>query len=212
MTHQTVDAFMTRARSALQMPTLYWLGHGGWQGPEGPQATPGRPINIHAALAQLQASRKAVYDQYMEGLAQNGLQQDDLPKLACDCSGFLCWALGVARTPAPIAGSWIYTPSIYADALHSHALFVKLDQASVGSLLVYPGVDDRDEARRQVGHVAIVSQVQNGRATKIIHCAPENIAIAPADGQPRNAIAETGIEKFSEHPEAIVVAWKAHRG
>ena len=205
----TRTQFVQRARSALAMPTLYWLGKGGWNSAELEQAQPGRPINVAQELRAKELSPKAsdrkVASQYRAGLAQLGMNLSQLPTLACDCSGLVAWALGLPREAAangpPCYTLW--TGSIYEDAGRAGGLFTEQALAEPGCLLVYP-----KSRRAAVGHVAIVTEVdRQGRATQMIHCTPSNFLITPASGGVHNAIAQTDTQIFDQHPETRIVAF-----
>lgn len=201
--------FLARARSALSMPTLYWLGRGGWLDGEAAQDQPGRAFKLAPALAELQRKRPTVHAKYMAGLAATGLDMATLPALACDCSGFVCWALGVARDGSPLPDGWINTDRMWADALGPQRLFAPLAAALPGALLVYPKPDPRDP-EGEPGHVGIVTEVDaSGRATRVLHCSPYNFALAPPAGLPRNAIAQTDTTLFDAQPTTRIVSWKA---
>lgn len=200
----TVDQALARARSALAMPTLYWLGEGGRAVAE----APGQGFDPRAALRELKVENPDKYAAYLAGLQRSGLDLDQLPRAACDCSGFVAWCLGVPRHPIAIAGQsdgWFYTDAILADALGRQQCFTLLAQAVVGALLVFPSV----AGARPVGHVAIISEAEAGRATRIIHCAPRNFEREPPPGLPRNAIAETDCALFDAQADTQVVRWKA---
>lgn len=144
---------------------------------------------------------------YVDGIARAGLQLQALPRLACDCSGYVCWALGVARNRAPLDGGWINTDAMVADARGQRRLFVPVARALPGALLVYPRPGG---ASRAPGHVGIVVDADaNGRATRVLHCAPDNYLLTPANGQARNAIAETDTAHFDAVASTQVVMWKA---
>jgi hypothetical protein len=208
----TTAAFLERALSARQWPTLYWLGKGGWTRAE--QAAgrapvqPGRETDIERELAALRTQRPKVHADYMAGLARTGLSMSSLPRVACDCSGFLCWALGVARDSAPWAGGWIDTTKLHADALGSQHLFQAVERAVPGAIIVYPKPPKQGDDEPP-GHVGIVTEADaDGRATHVLHCAPENYALPPPDGRPRNAIAQTGPEPFDADPRTTIVTWR----
>lgn len=195
MTAHTLHDTLARARSALDMPTLYWLGQGGWVSGQSPLPTPGRPFDPVAALAALKAENPTKHAAYTAGLQRLGMSADQLPRSACDCSGFVAWCLGLPRHPVALNGQadqWLYTDSIVADALGRRDAFTALDQARVGALLVFPSAG----RARPVGHVAWITAVNDGRATRILHCAPQNFEAAPLAGRPRNAIAETDTAVF----------------
>jgi hypothetical protein len=213
----TVENFLHRALSARQTSTLYWLGKGGWTAQEqrsGPTPTgPGRRIDLAQELVRARRERPAVHAAYGAELDQLGMPMDALPTLACDCSGFVCWALGVPRDDAPLPGGWINTDAMFADALGKQTLFGPVQgPATPGCLLVYPKPSNARRAG-QPGHVGIITAVDaTGRVTQVLHCAPANFKIAPADGLPRNAIAETDTALFDEDPRTLVVAWRQHQG
>jgi hypothetical protein len=206
----TVDQALARARRALDTPTLYWLGEGGWAGRQPALDTPGRPFDPAAALRTLATKDPAKHAAYSAGLGRLGLGVDALPRLACDCSGFVAWCLGVPRHPIALAGqadAWFYTDAIHADALGPRQAFTALDRAEVGALLVFPSAG----RARPVGHIAWITEVADGRPTRLLHCAPQNFEAQPPPGRPRNAIAETGTAVFEGEVarDVRVVAWKA---
>src|SRR4051812_19763310 len=64
-------------------------------------------------------------------------------QMECDCSGFVCWALGLAReTRDPFYihanGGWINTDAIVLDGHDGKGIFTALPQPRVGCLIVYP--------------------------------------------------------------------------
>ena len=89
----------------------------------------------------------------------------------CDCSGFVCWALGLSRkSEIPFykaKGGWIYTDSMVADVNSPSGIFEKINTPEVGCIVVYG-------AGAQIGHVGFVSEVTNGKMTKVIHCSSGN--------------------------------------
>ncbi|WP_443939644.1 CHAP domain-containing protein [Pedobacter sp. MW01-1-1] len=90
----------------------------------------------------------------------------------CDCSGFVCWVLGLSRqSTIPFYkhsfGGWINTDSMEADILSSTGIFDRLALPEPGCIVVYG-------AQSRVGHVGLVSQVTAGRMTKVIHCSSGN--------------------------------------
>jgi hypothetical protein len=208
MSAPTLDETLARARSALDMPTLYWLGQGGWVAGQSRLPTPGRPFDPAAALAALKAENAAKHAAYSAGLQRLGLAPGELPRSACDCSGFVAWCLDVPRYPIALGGrndQWLYTDGIHADATGRRQAFTALDAARVGALLVFPSAG----RARPVGHVAWITAVADGRATRILHCAPQNFEAEPAPGRPRNAIAETDTTVFDGEAAADtrVVVW-----
>lgn len=96
----------------------------------------------------------------------------------CDCSGFVCWALGLKRMTDNIFYvkfngdghyGWINTDAMYKDAQSPTGFFTEISEPRVGCLVVFPG-----GKLRKVGHVGLVSAVAKGQATKVIHCSSSN--------------------------------------
>lgn len=89
----------------------------------------------------------------------------------CDCSGFVCWVLGLSRLSDQAFyrryGGWINTDSIEDDILSSAGIFKQLSMPEVGCIVVYG-------AGNKIGHVGIVSETKNGQMTKVIHCSSGN--------------------------------------
>lgn len=203
----TLETFLARAHRALQMPTLYWLGFGGVAGALVQDSQPGTPIDAAAELQRLQRTHPVKYAAYSAGMKEAGLTVADLPARACDCTGYVAWALGIARHPVKLAGkseAWFFTNDIHADARGAQQSFVQLDAPQVGAMLVYPGV----ESQGKVGHIGIITAVEDGQALRMLHCAPENFLLPPTGDKPRNAIAHTGTERMSAEVSTLIVAWK----
>ena len=93
---------------------------------------------------------------------------------ACDCSGFVAWALGLSRkTDDPLYkkfnGGWINTDAIIHDAKTEGGFFRQLDAPVVGALLVYGST--YKEGKRKPGHVGVVTELDSeGNAAYIIDC------------------------------------------
>jgi cell wall-associated NlpC family hydrolase len=114
----------------------------------------------------------------------------------CDCSGYVCWAMGMARlTTHPMYvrfnGGWINTDAMYYDGYRRQAGFFELlPNARAGALIVYPA------GKRGVGHVGIVTAVDaQRRATRVLHCSAGNY-------RKGDAIAETPPDVF-KRPETV---------
>lgn len=212
----TSAEFLQRAFAAREVPTLYMLGKGGWVRAEAASSTaraqPGRPIDVSQELDKMRRERPTIHAAYVQGLEKSGLSMASLPKVACDCSGFVTWALGLARDGAPGSEVWFDTNLIHKDALGSQQVFRQVDKATPGVLVVYPKPPSRS-ADSPPGHVGIVTEVDaDGAATRVLHCAPENYLLLPPTGLPNNAIAETGPEQFQADARSRYVAWKGFDG
>ncbi|MBE9585850.1 LysM peptidoglycan-binding domain-containing protein [Mucilaginibacter sp. JRF] len=89
----------------------------------------------------------------------------------CDCSGFVCWVLGLSRqTNIPFYkkyGGWIFTDSMVDDVNSSAGIFERITTPEPGCIVVYG-------AGKLIGHVGIVSEVSNGVMKKVIHCSSGN--------------------------------------
>nr|WP_310279643.1 LysM peptidoglycan-binding domain-containing protein [Flavobacterium piscis] len=99
--------------------------------------------------------------------------EDNLPtrNKLCDCSGFVCWVLGLNRkTTIPFYakhGGWIYTDSMEDDINSTSGIFERLTSPEPGCIVVYGNGP-------KIGHVGIVSEVHNGVMSKVIHCSSGN--------------------------------------
>ena len=212
-----LSEFLQRADSARATPTLYWLGQGGWtradQARGRQPAQPGRPFDVRRGLATMQVEHPDKHAEYMKELARSGLSMESLPGVACDCSGFVTWALGVARDSGPWGGEgWISTDDMYRDARGDQRLFRPVDRAAPGTVIVYPKPPGQGK-NGLPGHVGIVTEVSSdGRPLRVLHCAPRSYLLEPPPGLPRNAIAETGTEHFDSDPRTILVAWRHFEG
>jgi hypothetical protein len=109
----------------------------------------------------------------------------------CDCSGFVCWALGLSRItrhPLYIAfnGGWINTDSIVHDASRRTGFFERLDVPVPGCVIVYP----KKGSGKPYGHIGIVTSIVDGAVAKVIHCSATNFRTT------KDAIQETGPKVF----------------
>ena len=105
----------------------------------------------------------------------------------CDCSGFVCWILGISRkTNFPFYkkfGGWIFTDSMVEDINSSSGIFEKLHVPVPGCIVVYG-------AGPKIGHVGLVSEVTEGKMKKVIHCSSTN------DNKFKDSIQETSPAVF----------------
>ena len=102
--------------------------------------------------------------------------ETDLPESRagyCDCSGFVSWVIGEPRKTAndflrSVNGGWIETTGIVKDARSPDGMFTMVEVPKVGDLFVWG-----DSGGKQ-GHVGIISEVKDNKATKVIHCSSGN--------------------------------------
>ncbi|MET3135049.1 cell wall-associated NlpC family hydrolase [Oxalobacteraceae bacterium GrIS 1.11] len=191
----TAEQVLARALSATGQAILYWIGQGG--------RDPGAALPSKLVLvAQEWAGLEPAEQQALAPLAQAmGIDVHDpaLLREACDCSGFVCWALGLARVlPGPGGGAWINTDSIWVDARGPHQRFQQIARARPGALVVYP----KEGSGEHFGHVAIVVEADaDGQATRIVHCSADNIK-----NEPHDSIKITSADKFKAQHRSIY-AW-----
>ncbi|MDB5851407.1 MAG: hypothetical protein JWP29_5159 [Rhodoferax sp.] len=186
-----VQTVLGRATAMAGRRTLYWAGAGGF---DPHAATPAQPLAVGQAWPKLPADEQAIYRPLAEAAGLD-LNDPDLVVPACDCSGFVCWALGISRHPAP--DRWINTDSVWDDAQGAGVQFKKLARAAPGCLVVYPKAGSGEK----FGHIGIVTQVDaNGRAALIAHCSAVNFATAPPD-----AIKVNAAVAFEHQPKSIYV-------
>lgn len=195
----TVDQVLARARLALDRGTPYWLGAGGTD-PRTP--LPSTPVHVAAAWAASTPDKRAELAPLAAAMGID-VHNPNLILDACDCSGFVCWALGFSRTapsaqPYTTADGSIYTDSIYHDACGPAVRFKRMRTARPGSLVVYPSHPPLEK----YGHIAIVIEADDqGNATRIIHCSKDNVT-----GSPHDAIKVTAPTAFAAN-EQSVYAW-----
>lgn len=184
------NALIARARSMTGRRILYWAGVGGFD-PQAVDCT--TALAVGRAWPTLDADERA---RLLPVAQAAGLDptDPDLVLPACDCSGFVCWALGVPRRTA--SGDWLNTDSIWADAAGPQRAFVRRAQAEAGDLVVYPKAGSGE----RFGHIAIVTQVDAaGRALQILHCSADNFALAPAG----DSIRETAPTAFEAQHRSL---------
>ena len=121
----------------------------------------------------------------------------------CDCSGYVCWCLGISRqTNHPLYvnfnGGWINTDAMVHDGKHQSGFFEQISTPKVGCLIVFPSFPPTVK----VGHVGIVTAVSAaGAVTKVIHCSKGNFTNF------QDAVRETAPNVFN-NPRTIYV-WYA---
>lgn len=191
----SAEQVVARALSATNQGILYWIGEGG--------RDPGAALpSNRVRVAQEWAGLSAAEQQALAPLAQAmgiDVHDPDLMREACDCSGLVCWALGMPRLVAgPGGGAWVNTDSIWADAKGPHRRFQEIERARPGALVVYPKLGSQEN----YGHIGIVVEADaNGHATRVVHCSAENIESAPHD-----AIKTTSAARFDAQKQSIY-AW-----
>lgn len=187
-----VHTVLARAKAMAGHRTLYWAGAGGL---DPHAASPTQALAIGKQWPSLAPQEQAMLRPLAEAA---GLNVDDpgLVAPACDCSGFVCWALGISRHPTP--QRWINTDSIWDDATGSGVQFRKIERAALGCLVVYPQAGSGEK----YGHIALVTEVApDGRAARIVHCSATNFGSAPPD-----AIKITTPQAFERQPKSVY-AW-----
>lgn len=117
-----------------------------------------------------------------------------------DCSGFICWLLGVPRQTANLwyqefNGGWVSTDAMWHDMRRGAAssLF-QSTYPGLGVALVLPR-----SAAHVHGHVALASEFdEHGLLSKVIHCSLHNPAGA--------AIAESSAARFLKDEGSMFIA------
>lgn len=142
-----------------------------------PSAAPGTA----AKNSYLERARKALSFDCTYSLGK------ELPGPYSDCSGFTDWVWGFSR-----GATGLNTDAIIRDARSSGGRF----DLVTGTPMVGDGIVFGAGNGRRHGHVGIISEVINGRVTKVIHCSSAHAA-------PR-AIRETGPEVFTRNGAIIV--------
>lgn len=155
---------------------VYGLGFGGMQ-PDAPG--PGVRVSPAALFATVKPEQQAKWQAFAQS---QGVDVRDTREslLACDCSGFVCWVLGISRkqpgTRGTREGGWIDTTAIYDDAVagpNHRFRVVAAHEARRGDLIVY-----RDGAKpgAEQGHVGVLTAVAPQREDwRVVHCAPGNM-------------------------------------
>lgn len=118
---------------------------------------------------------------------------------ACDCSGFIAWALGFPRQVKDpfqlrVNGGWVNTTSIVLDANSREGIFDRLAKPRPGCLIVYPWRNG------SAGHVGIVTEVRSDMPVRVIHCS------SGASRRTGDSIAETGADVWLARKDTIY-AW-----
>jgi cell wall-associated NlpC family hydrolase len=106
------------------------------------------------------------------GMRSDALRPSDSDN-KCDCSGFTAWCLGVSRkTDNPwyqeFNGGWMNTRAMFRDCSTNYGVFdgVEWKDAKPGDLVVFEAAP--------VGHVGVVTRVDETGPTHAIHCSNGN--------------------------------------
>ena len=161
---------------------------------------------LRAELLARARSAKPLIGSYRlgAGAPHDALSPYDLSG-ACDCSGLVCWALGIARyqptlafLQAAIGHRWMNTDAIVADTAHPAGLFSMPDVPRPGDLIVYPSYNYAlrnklalvgDKRGPTIGHVGIITGDRS-----VVHCSSGNVK------EHGRAIWETDNEVFRRVP------------
>ena len=104
-------------------------------------------------------------------LGKGGFDPSRKMTVTCDCSGFVAWAIGIPRELPPGSGNWLQTTTYWEGGGSAGAgLFDLIPEnfAEPGDIIVYP-----DRGNKQ-GHMGVVSALESGYVTKVIHCSTGN--------------------------------------
>jgi LysM repeat protein len=143
-------------------------------------------------------ARSMVNSSILYHLGSGGMHPKDLKPTRdglCDCSGFICWVIGLSRKTdisfyTQNWGGWISTDSMEADVNSPTGIFERLQRPEPGCIVVYGA------GPKLIGHVGLVSEVANSAMKKVIHCSSGNSKTF------RAAIQETTPTVFNR-PDAI---------
>jgi len=126
------------------------------------------------ARARSAAAKNVVYKLGAGGMRPDKAMPTDANN-RCDCSGFVCWALGISRqTTHPLYlnfnGGWINTNAMVNDAKESTGMFRPATLIVPGVILVFAS-----GGGHRVGHCGIVTKVgAAGMPETVIHCSSGN--------------------------------------
>jgi hypothetical protein len=192
----TTQFVLDRAHAATGNAILYSIGEGG---KDPAAALPSNPVRVAEKWAEMNPAQQRDFGPVAQAMGID-VHDPSAMRQACDCSGFVCWALDLPRSmPGPDGAQlWNNTDGIWADAKGPQTHFQELSQARPGALVVYPKAGSNEN----FGHVAIVMEVDAaGIATRIAHCSADNNKDAPYD-----SIKITGPAKFKAQKQSVY-AW-----
>jgi cell wall-associated NlpC family hydrolase len=124
-----------------------------------------------------------------------------------DCSGFVAWCFRMPRKidhPLYVKfnNGWFETSALHHDGLKKTGLFVKINKASPGCLVVYP--DKVINGNLKQGHVGVVLKASgNGidGIDEVIHCSVSSYK------KHKDAIKITGPEIWRARDDAIIIQY-----
>ena len=94
------------------------------------------------------------------------------PQAQCDCSGFVCFCLGLDRYQRDLykkLGGYLSTAAMVSDANTYQILFRRTAEPKPGDLIIYPSLYNHGR-RMHIGHVGILHQLPNDIGPSVIDC------------------------------------------
>src|SRR5262245_61675576 len=103
----------------------------------------------------------------------------------CDCSAFVCWALGIDKQgsypylvppgkPVEPGNQWYGTDNIWNDAVHLEVgLFQQIADPLAGCIIVFPG-RRRSDGKITPGHIGLVVRAGPAGVEAVLHCSSSN--------------------------------------
>lgn len=144
----------------------------------------------------LDRARNCVGKNTVYKLGKGGMNPAKSLTMECDCSGFVAWAIGIPRELPPGSGKWLQTTTYWQGGeVVGITLFdpVNEGQVETGDIYVYPDMGSRQ------GHMGIISSVEGGKASKVIHCSSGNFR------NHGDAILETNPAVFSQNCKSRIM-------
>lgn len=156
-------------------------------------------ISTASTNQTLERARKALGRGTVYKLGKGGMKPLQDLDHQCDCSGFVAWAIGIPRQLPPDTGGWLDTDCYCRGGdpvLKDLATPVSGGPPTPGDLYVYP--DSTVNGKHHEGHIGIISKVENGTVTRVIHCSMSNSAAG-------DAVQETAPKAWINNPHAKVM-------
>ena len=175
----------------------------------------GAPVSAVEGLLERADSQKGLGIAYRLGGGVARASRDTCADAAhtCDCSAFVCWALGVDKQgsypylvprgqPVEPGNQWYGTDNIWNDAVHLPVgLFQQIEEPAPGCVVVFPA-RRRADGRSTPGHIGLVVRVGPAGVEAVLHCSGGNFK---ATG---DAIQETDDTVFRNRA-GLIYAWCA---